>query len=60
MSHPKYPMVVKRRDSQGKITQVVCDTIEDAGKTRKNFHDQGYSDVWMEDVDGLNVDESEL
>jgi hypothetical protein len=52
--------IVKRRDSQGKIAQVLCDSIEDARKNRKHFHDQGYSDVWIEDVDGRKVDESKL
>ena len=52
----KLPLRVKRRDSTGKVAEVLCDTIEDARKNRKHFHDQGYSDVWIEDVDGVMVD----
>jgi hypothetical protein len=56
----RLPLIVKRRDSQGKIAQVLSDTVEEARRNRKHFHDQGYSDVWMEDVDGVKVDESKL
>jgi hypothetical protein len=56
----KLPIIVKRRDSQGKVAQVMCDTVEDARINRKHFHDQGYKDVWMEDVDGRKIDESTL
>jgi hypothetical protein len=52
----KLSFKVKRRDSAGKMAEVECDTIEDARKNRKNFHDQGYSDVWIEDADGVMVD----
>lgn len=54
------PIIVKRRDSAGKVATVLCDTVEDARKNRKHFHDQGYKDVWMEDTDGQRIDESKL
>jgi hypothetical protein len=52
----KLSFKVKRRDSAGKVAEVLCDTIENAKINRKHFHDQGYKDVWIEDADGVMVD----
>jgi hypothetical protein len=53
---PILPLIVKRRDNAGKVAEVLCDTVEDARKNRKHFHDLGYSDVWIEDAEGVMVD----
>jgi hypothetical protein len=54
------PIYVKRRDASGKVAQILCDTVEGAKSNAQQFRDMGFTDVWMEDVDGVKIDESKL
>jgi hypothetical protein len=57
----KLPLIVKRRDPyEASITTVHCDTVQDAIEVMDYFRGDGYVHVWIEDVDGRKVSESEL
>ena len=54
------PLKVKRRDATGAVAEVLCDTVASALENAKHFREQGYHNVWIEDVDGHKIDERTL
>jgi hypothetical protein len=56
----RFPVKVKRRDTKGAIAEILCDTAHNAKDVAKGFRNAGYTDVWIEDVDGVPVDEGSL
>lgn len=55
-----FPLKVKRRDSSGRVAEVLCDTIRQATDDVKHFRDMGYTDVWIEDYEGRRMEERDL
>jgi predicted nucleotidyltransferase len=56
----EFPVTVKRRNSIGKVVTVSCSTVKDALKILKRFQESGYRNVWIEEMEGHIVDESEF
>ena len=47
----KFPLRVKRR------AEVLCDTVKGAVEDLGHFRSMGYTEVWVEDLDGAPIDE---
>jgi len=54
------PLIVKRRDADGTVAEILCDAVNQAVKIAKEFRDKGYTEVWMEDHQGRLIDETQL
>ena len=51
------PLRVKRRDGKGNVAEGLCDS---AGEDLGHFRSMGYTDMWVEDLDGAPIDEKSL